>query len=34
MRKGVAYAPEEDGMFFSKFAIDQVMQAKVEAIKR
>jgi len=34
MPKGVAYTPDRDGRFYSIMAEQEVMQAKVEKIKR
>lgn len=34
MKKGVPYAPEQDGFYLSKLYMDEVLQAKVEHIKR
>ena len=30
MKKGIAYTPEKDGWFLSKYYLDKVVEAKVE----
>ena len=34
MKKGVAYAPEKEGFFLSTLYLKEVMDAKVEKIKK
>ena len=34
MAKGVAYAPEKDGYFLSSLYMDEVLQAKVDEVKK
>lgn len=34
MNKGEAYTPEKDGYFLSSFYLKEVVDAKVEAVKR